>query len=86
MKDSLGWQLVYVSPRFNHTIKHIALNTRLGVQTTDKLLAVALSDSSIHLGSLLDGGSTFQPIGLHILQLLSIFSILRSVFLKWHRC
>jgi hypothetical protein len=33
MKDSLGWQQVYVSPRFDAAvIKHIALNAKVAVQ------------------------------------------------------
>lgn len=63
MKDSLGWQLVYVSDRFEPAVRHIALNAKLVIQNSDKMLAVATADSKIHLGMLVEGGSVFQPIG-----------------------
>jgi hypothetical protein len=68
MKDSLGWQSVYTSPRMDAPLKHIALNTKFGPQSSEKMLAVALANNSIHLWSLTDIGSSGTKIGIIILD------------------
>ncbi len=30
MKDSLGWQLIYSSPRMDHSIGHVAIVSKFG--------------------------------------------------------
>ncbi|VDK42203.1 unnamed protein product [Anisakis simplex] len=53
-EESLGWQSVYTSPRLEATVRHIALNTKFGAQNTDKMLAIALANNSIHLWNISD--------------------------------
>ncbi|KAK0409741.1 hypothetical protein QR680_004727 [Steinernema hermaphroditum] len=61
MKDSVGWQLMYTSPRMNAPISHIALNTKFGAQNSEKMLAVALANHEIHLWSMIDQPPIPQP-------------------------
>ncbi|TKR57568.1 hypothetical protein L596_030813 [Steinernema carpocapsae] len=61
MKDSVGWQLMYTSPRMEAPIEHIALNTKFGAQNSEKMLAVALSNHEIHLWSMIDQPGMIQP-------------------------
>lgn len=60
MKESVGWQLTYTSPRMDSPIRHIALNTKFGAQVSEKMLAVALANSTVHLWSLEEGGEGQQ--------------------------
>ncbi|KHJ79435.1 hypothetical protein OESDEN_20919 [Oesophagostomum dentatum] len=55
MKESLGWQSVYTTPRMESLIKHVALNTKFGPQNTDRMVAVALSNGNIMLWALEEG-------------------------------
>ncbi|VDM49206.1 unnamed protein product [Toxocara canis] len=57
MKESLGWQSVYTSPRMEATVRHIALNTKFGAQNTEKMLAIALANNAIHLWNISDTNS-----------------------------
>uniref|UniRef100_A0A915EAN8 BTB domain-containing protein n=1 Tax=Ditylenchus dipsaci TaxID=166011 RepID=A0A915EAN8_9BILA len=52
MKDSMGWQPIYVSPRMEYPIGHIALVSKFGggsSQVAEKMLAIALTNNSVHL-------------------------------------
>ncbi|KAI1727139.1 BTB/POZ domain-containing protein [Ditylenchus destructor] len=52
MKDSMGWQLIYVSPRMDYPIGHIALVSKFGggsSQVSEKMLAIGLANNSVHL-------------------------------------
>uniref|UniRef100_A0A914D7J2 BTB/POZ domain-containing protein KCTD3 n=1 Tax=Acrobeloides nanus TaxID=290746 RepID=A0A914D7J2_9BILA len=60
MKESVGWQLTYTSPRMDSPIRHIALNTKFGAQVSEKMLAVALANNTVHLWSLEEGGEGQQ--------------------------
>lgn len=76
MKDSVGWQLAYVSNRFPAAVRHIALNAKSagpgsgaggpgaggngGQATVEKLLALALSNQSISLFSVNEDGISNQ--------------------------
>lgn len=54
MKESLGWQSVYTSPRMDSAVRHVALNTKFGAQSSEKMLAVALANNEIHLWNISD--------------------------------
>ncbi|PIO72281.1 K+ channel tetramerization domain protein [Teladorsagia circumcincta] len=62
MKESLGWQSVYSTPRMESLIRHVALNTKFGPQNTDRMVAVALANGNILLWSL-EEGDTAVKIG-----------------------
>lgn len=50
MKESMGWQSIYVSPRMECPIGHIALVSKFnGSQVTEKMLAIALTNNFVHL-------------------------------------
>lgn len=57
MKESLGWQSVYTSPRMEASVRHIALNTKFGPQSSEKMLAIALANNAIHLWNISDAHS-----------------------------
>lgn len=63
MKDSLGWQTAYTSPRMDATLKHIALNTKFGPQSAERMLAAACANNYIHLWSLTDGNGGETKMG-----------------------
>uniref|UniRef100_A0A914XFH3 BTB/POZ domain-containing protein KCTD3 n=1 Tax=Plectus sambesii TaxID=2011161 RepID=A0A914XFH3_9BILA len=63
MKDSLGWQAAYTSPRMDATLKHIALNTKFGPQSSERMLAAACANNFIHLWSLTDGNGGETKMG-----------------------
>lgn len=54
MKESVGWQLIYTSPRMDSPIRHVALNTKFGPQVNEKMLSFALANNTIHLWSVDD--------------------------------
>ncbi|KAF8381370.1 hypothetical protein PRIPAC_70512 [Pristionchus pacificus] len=49
MKESVGWQQVYMSAKLKLSVTHIALNTKFGPQTNEKMLSISFSDGSIDL-------------------------------------
>lgn len=50
MKESMGWQPIYVSPRMECPINHIALVSKFGgSQVTEKMLAIALTNNYVYL-------------------------------------
>ncbi|CAD6199724.1 unnamed protein product [Caenorhabditis auriculariae] len=49
LKDSVGWQPVWNTPRLECAVKHIALNSKFGPQGTDRLLAVGLENETVLL-------------------------------------
>uniref|UniRef100_A0A183DQQ6 KCTD3 n=1 Tax=Gongylonema pulchrum TaxID=637853 RepID=A0A183DQQ6_9BILA len=55
LKESLGWQLMCTSPRMDAAIRHVALNTKFGAQSSEKMLAVALVNNAIHLWNISEG-------------------------------
>uniref|UniRef100_W6NAN1 Potassium channel domain containing protein n=1 Tax=Haemonchus contortus TaxID=6289 RepID=W6NAN1_HAECO len=67
MKESLGWQSVYSTPRMDSLIRHVALNTKFGPQNTDRMVAVALANGNILLWSL-EEGDTAVKIGVFSLS------------------
>ncbi|GMT10437.1 hypothetical protein PFISCL1PPCAC_1734, partial [Pristionchus fissidentatus] len=52
MKESVGWQQVYMSGRLQLPVTHIALNTKFGPQNNENMLAISFSDLSIDLWNL----------------------------------
>ncbi|EYC02426.1 hypothetical protein Y032_0100g3294 [Ancylostoma ceylanicum] len=60
MKESLGWQSVYSTPRMESLIKHVALNTKFGPQNTDRMVAVALANGNILLWALEEGDNAVK--------------------------
>lgn len=76
MKDSVGWQLAYVSHRLGAAVRHIALNAKSGgpgsgaggpgaggnggQSMVEKLLALALSNQTINLFSINEEGISNQ--------------------------
>lgn len=57
LKETLGWQPLFATPRMDATVRHVALNTKFGPQSSEKMLAVALANHSIHLWNIADGNS-----------------------------
>lgn len=57
MKESLGWQQMYASPRMDAVVRHVALNTKFGAQSSEKMLAVALANNAIHLWNISEGNA-----------------------------
>uniref|UniRef100_A0A0N5AP67 BTB domain-containing protein n=1 Tax=Syphacia muris TaxID=451379 RepID=A0A0N5AP67_9BILA len=51
LKETLGWQPLFSTPRMDSIVRHVALNTKFG---SEKMLAVALSNNSIHLWNIKD--------------------------------
>ncbi|GMS80024.1 hypothetical protein PENTCL1PPCAC_2199, partial [Pristionchus entomophagus] len=52
MKESVGWQQVYISAKLKLPVTHIALNTKFGPQNNEKMLSISFSDGSIDLWNL----------------------------------
>ncbi|VDM98767.1 unnamed protein product [Thelazia callipaeda] len=55
MKESLGWQQLYMSPRMDALVRHVALYAKFG----EKMLAVALSNNEIHLWNISEDDVNF---------------------------
>uniref|UniRef100_A0AAF5PT95 BTB domain-containing protein n=1 Tax=Wuchereria bancrofti TaxID=6293 RepID=A0AAF5PT95_WUCBA len=55
MKESLGWQQLYISPRMDAVVRHVALYAKFG----EKMLAVSLTNNSIHLWNISEGDANF---------------------------
>uniref|UniRef100_A0A158Q805 BTB domain-containing protein n=1 Tax=Elaeophora elaphi TaxID=1147741 RepID=A0A158Q805_9BILA len=55
MKESLGWQQLYVSPRMDAIVRHVALYAKFG----EKMLAVSLANNAIHLWNISEGDANF---------------------------
>ncbi|VDK79472.1 unnamed protein product, partial [Onchocerca ochengi] len=55
MKESLGWQQLYMSPRMDAAVCHVALYAKFG----EKMLAVSLANNSIHLWNISEGDADF---------------------------
>lgn len=85
MKDSLGWQSVYTSPRMDAPLKHIALNTKFGPQSSEKMLAVALANNSIHLWSLTDIGASGTKIGMITFFVIDHSTVFRHILIIGRR-
>lgn len=50
MKESIGWQPIYVSPCMDHPIANVALVSKFGGSLiTEKMLAISLTNNTIHL-------------------------------------
>lgn len=60
MKESLGWQSVYSTPRMESLIRHVALNTKFGPQNSDRMVAVALANGNILLWALEEGDNAVK--------------------------
>ncbi|KAH7709119.1 potassium channel tetramerization domain containing 3 [Aphelenchoides avenae] len=54
LKDNFGWQPIYTSPRMESPIRHMSLISKFGSQGSEKLVAVALADNTVHLWSVDD--------------------------------
>ncbi|CAJ0957186.1 unnamed protein product, partial [Mesorhabditis belari] len=52
VKESVGWKSAYRSPKMPSLVKHVALHTKFGSQSTEKMLAVALDDGDVCLWNL----------------------------------
>ena len=57
MKETLGWQPLFTTPRLESTVRHVALNTKFGPQSSEKMLAVALANNSIHLWNITESNT-----------------------------
>uniref|UniRef100_A0A915PCJ3 J domain-containing protein n=1 Tax=Setaria digitata TaxID=48799 RepID=A0A915PCJ3_9BILA len=55
MKESLGWQQLYISPRMDAVVRHVALYAKFG----EKMLAVSLANHAIHLWNISEGDANF---------------------------
>ncbi|EFO25286.1 potassium channel tetramerisation domain containing 3 [Loa loa] len=55
MKESLGWQQLYISPRMDAVVRHVALYAKFG----EKMLAVSLANNVIHLWNISEGDTNF---------------------------
>ncbi|KAK6108770.1 BTB/POZ domain family protein [Brugia pahangi] len=55
MKESLGWQQLYISPRMDAVVRHVALYAKFG----EKMLAVSLTNNAIHLWNISEGDANF---------------------------
>ncbi|VDO26476.1 unnamed protein product [Onchocerca flexuosa] len=55
MKESLGWQQLYMSPHMDAVVRHVALYAKFG----EKMLAVSLANNSIHLWNISEGDADF---------------------------
>lgn len=74
MKESLGWQQLYISPRMDAVIRHVALYAKFG----EKMLAVSLANNAIHLWNISEGDANF---GAKIGRKFSIFIYFYLTFL-----
>ncbi|KAM3716839.1 BTB/POZ domain-containing protein [Dirofilaria immitis] len=55
MKESLGWQQLYMSPRMDAVVRHVALYAKFG----EKMLAVSLTNNIIYLWNISEGDADF---------------------------
>ncbi|KAL3985787.1 BTB/POZ domain family protein [Acanthocheilonema viteae] len=55
MKESLGWQQLYISPHMDAVVRHVALYAKFG----EKMLAVSLANNTIHLWNISEGDANF---------------------------
>ncbi|VDK74243.1 unnamed protein product [Litomosoides sigmodontis] len=55
MKESLGWQQLYMSPHLDAVVRHVALYAKFG----EKMLAVSLANNAIHLWNISEGDANF---------------------------
>ncbi|CAG9535813.1 unnamed protein product [Cercopithifilaria johnstoni] len=55
MKESLGWQQLYISPRMDAVVRHVALYAKFG----EKMLAVSLANNAIYLWNISEGDANF---------------------------
>lgn len=55
MKESLGWQQLYISPHMDSIVRHVALYAKFG----EKMLAISLANNAIHLWNISEGDPNF---------------------------
>lgn len=60
LRDSIGWQALWTSPRLDYTVKHVAVMSKFGSQSSDKLIALGLENESVLLYVVFEDGTMMK--------------------------